>query len=178
MPLSRRTYILGASSLLVGGAAAYGTMRPTPAQAERNVNDPDPTTIPDYDKWQLSEDEWKERLSKEAYYVLRREGTERAWTSELNEEKRPGIYACAGCGYDLFSSETKFDSGTGWPSFFDVLPNAIGTKRDIKLLVPRTEYHCARCGGHQGHVFKDGPAPTGLRYCNNGVALVFKPHDA
>ncbi|MGE0408042.1 MAG: peptide-methionine (R)-S-oxide reductase MsrB [Amphiplicatus sp.] len=135
----------------------------------------DAGAIPDYDKWQLSDKEWKERLAPEAYSVLRKEGTERAWTSDLNDEKRAGVFVCAGCGYDLFSSETKFDSGTGWPSFFDHLPNALGEKRDFKLIIPRTEYHCARCGGHQGHVFNDGPSPTGLRYCNNGVALAFKP---
>lgn len=135
----------------------------------------DASSVPDRDKWRLSEKEWKERLSPEAYAVLRREATERPWTSPLNDEKRKGIYACAGCGLDLFTSEMKFDSGTGWPSFFDTLPNAIGEKRDFKLIIPRTEYHCARCGGHQGHVFNDGPEPTGLRYCNNGVALTFKP---
>ena len=139
------------------------------------MTNPDPSDIPDYDKWRISDKEWKERLSPEAYSVLRKEGTERPWTSPLNDEKREGIFACAGCGYDLFSSKQKFDSGTGWPSFFDVLPNAISTKRDFRLVIPRTEYHCARCGGHQGHVFKDGPEPTGLRYCNNGVALTFKP---
>ncbi|MDZ7628955.1 MAG: peptide-methionine (R)-S-oxide reductase MsrB [Parvularculaceae bacterium] len=137
---------------------------------------PDSKKIPDFEKWQLSEREWKERLKGqgEAFDVLRREATERPWTSALNEEKRDGVYACAGCGYDLFKSDMKFDSGTGWPSFFDFLPNALGTKTDWKLIVPRTEYHCARCEGHQGHVFEDGPAPTGLRYCNNGVALTFR----
>ncbi|MEL6790631.1 MAG: peptide-methionine (R)-S-oxide reductase MsrB [Pseudomonadota bacterium] len=139
------------------------------------MNEPDPATIPDYDAWQLEESEWKKRLSPEAYAVLRREGTERPFSSPLNDEKRTGIFECAGCGLPLFASDTKYDSGTGWPSFFDFLPNALGTKTDYKLIVPRTEYHCARCGGHQGHVFKDGPAPTGLRYCNNGVALRFKP---
>lgn len=158
-------------SLLLGAAAA-GVAILTAKAAPMN---PDPKTIPDYDKWRLSEKEWKERLAPEAYQVLRREGTERPWTSPLNDEKRAGVFACAGCGFDLFSSEKKFDSGTGWPSFFDVLPNAIGTKRDFKLIGPRTEYHCARCDGHQGHVFNDGPSPTGLRYCNNGVALVFRP---
>lgn len=133
------------------------------------------SAIPDYEKWQLTEKEWKSRLSPEAYAVLRREATERPWTSPLNDEKREGIYACAGCGLDIFKSETKFNSGTGWPSFYDYIPGALGTKRDYKLIGPRTEYHCARCGGHQGHVFKDGPSPTGLRYCNNGVALTFKP---
>jgi peptide-methionine (R)-S-oxide reductase len=122
-----------------------------------------------------SKEEWRRLLSDAQFHVLREEGTERPWTSPLNDEKRPGLYICAGCEQPLFTAEQKFDSGTGWPSFFDVLEGAIGTKRDFKLILPRTEYHCSRCGGHQGHVFKDGPAPTGLRYCNNGVALKFVP---
>ncbi|RZO68409.1 MAG: peptide-methionine (R)-S-oxide reductase [Parvularculaceae bacterium] len=161
--------------LISTSAAAFAFTAGGRAFAEEALTNPDPSTIPDFEKWQLSDSEWKKRLSPEAYRVLRKEATERAWTSDLNDEKRKGIYACAGCGLDLFSSDAKFDSGTGWPSFWDVLPNAIGTKTDFKLIVPRTEYHCARCGGHQGHVFKDGPAPTGLRYCNNGVALTFRP---
>lgn len=123
----------------------------------------------------LSKDEWKARLSDKAFYVLREEGTERAFTSPLNDEKREGTFHCAGCDLPLFQSSTKYDSGTGWPSFYDVIEGAIGTKDDNKLFYTRTEYHCARCLGHQGHVFEDGPAPTGLRYCNNGVALTFKP---
>jgi len=123
----------------------------------------------------LSKSEWKDRLTDMEYYVLRKEGTERPWTSPLNDEKRNGTYVCAGCRLPLFKADTKFDSGTGWPSFFDYIDGALETKRDFKLVVPRTEYHCARCGGHQGHVFKDGPPPTGLRYCNNGVALDFVP---
>lgn len=159
-------------ALLAGAAAAFGA---TAVNARAETMKPDPKTIPDYDKWRLSEHQWKERLDAEAYAVLRKEATERPWTSPLNSEKRKGVYACGGCGYDLFSSETKFDSGTGWPSFFDALPNALGKKTDFRIIVPRTEYHCARCGGHQGHVFDDGPSPTGLRYCNNGVALTFRP---
>jgi peptide-methionine (R)-S-oxide reductase len=164
--IDRRMFLVGASLV-----AVLASVEPVKAE-EMN---PDSKTIPDFDKWQLSQSEWKSRLSPEAYAVLRKEATERPFTSALNDEKRKGVYTCAGCGYDLFSSEKKFESGTGWPSFFEPLPNALGTKRDFKLVLPRTEYHCARCGGHQGHVFNDGPAPTGLRYCNNGVALGFRP---
>jgi peptide-methionine (R)-S-oxide reductase len=124
---------------------------------------------------QLTDQEWQQRLSAEQYQVLRREGTERPWTSPLNGEKRKGLFVCAGCGSPLFTSDMKFDSGTGWPSFFTALDGALESKRDHRLLRPRTEYHCARCGGHHGHVFEDGPEPTGLRYCNNGVALKFVP---
>jgi peptide-methionine (R)-S-oxide reductase len=125
-----------------------------------------------------SDAEWRARLTSTQFDVLRGHGTERAFTSPLDREKRAGVFACAGCGLELFSSVTKFDSGTGWPSFYAPLPNAIGTSTDYKLVVPRTEVHCRRCGGHLGHVFKDGPPPTGLRYCMNGVALNFLPASA
>lgn len=125
----------------------------------------------------MSDEEWKKKLSPEQYEVLREEGTERAFTNPMYLEKRKGRYLCAGCGLELFRSDMKYDSGTGWPSFFDVLPGRVETKKDFKILHVRTEYHCARCGGHQGHVFDDGPAPTGLRYCNNGVSLTFVPEE-
>jgi peptide-methionine (R)-S-oxide reductase len=117
--------------------------------------------------------EWRVLLEPAAYAVLFEAGTERAFTSPLNSEKRAGVFVCAACLLPLFASSAKFDSGTGWPSFFRPIDGRLGTGRDFKLLVPRTEYHCIRCGGHQGHVFPDGPPPTGLRYCNNGVALKF-----
>ncbi len=125
----------------------------------------------------MSNEEWKKKLSPEAYNVLREEGTERPFTSPLNEEKREGTFVCTACDLELFNSSQKYNSGTGWPSFFDAIPGHVETKTDYKLIAPRTEYHCARCGGHQGHVFEDGPKPTGLRYCNNGVALKFVPKD-
>lgn len=126
----------------------------------------------------LSDEEWRKRLQGESYSVLRKEGTERAGTSPLNGEKRPGVFVCAGCGLPLFTSEMKYESGTGWPSFFTTIPGVFGMKKDFFLFYPRTEYHCKRCGGHHGHVFDDGPPPTNQRWCNNGVALKFIPKDA
>lgn len=127
------------------------------------------------DHLKKSKDEWRRLLEPEAYHVLFEEGTERSFTSPLNDEKRPGAFICGACFLPLFDSSAKFDSGTGWPSFFRPIEGRLGTSRDFKMLLPRTEYHCARCGGHQGHVFPDGPPPTGQRYCNNGVALQFVP---
>lgn len=119
--------------------------------------------------------EWQEVLSPAQFAVLRKEATERPWTSPLLDEKRKGVYTCGGCELPLYASETKFDSGTGWPSFFAALDNAVGTTTDYKLLLPRTEVHCRRCGGHLGHIFNDGPPPTGKRHCINGLAMGFVP---
>jgi len=167
----RNATFFGAAALIsaCGNAATTATARTeimNTASANANLD------------WaNLSKSEWKDRLTDQEFHVLRKEGTERPWTSPFNDEKRAGTYVCAGCALPLFKADTKFDSGTGWPSFFDYIEGAVETKTDFKMIVPRTEYHCSRCGGHQGHVFKDGPNPTGLRYCNNGVALDFVPAD-
>ena len=138
---------------------------------EHDRPDRDPAALPSDDAG------WRERLTPEQYAVLRQEATERAGSSPLNHEHRPGTFVCAGCGQPLFRTEAKYESGSGWPSFFVPLAGALGTKRDYRLIWPRTEYHCANCGGHQGHLFDDGPEPTGQRYCNNGVALHFEPDE-
>ncbi|HZQ73629.1 MAG TPA: peptide-methionine (R)-S-oxide reductase MsrB [Burkholderiales bacterium] len=179
--MNRRTLLKALAALSVGKSAFA-------ASPARNMSDvkalqdnwktflPAGASVPSpTEPLKLSEDEWKKRLQGKAYTVLRREDTERAGTSPLNDEHRPGIFACAGCGLPLFTSDMKFDSGTGWPSFFTAIPGVFEMKKDHFLIYPRTEYHCARCGGHHGHLFDDGPQPTGLRYCNNGVALKFIP---
>jgi peptide-methionine (R)-S-oxide reductase len=159
--MTRRDWLGLLSGIGLGGAAAAQATGTTAPQA------------PKIEPLVLTDAQWKQRLTPAQYHVLREEGTEPAGSSPLNAEKRNGTFHCAGCDLPLFSSETKYESGTGWPSFYAPLPGAVRTKRDFKLILPRTEYHCARCGGHQGHVFDDGPKPTGLRYCNNGVALKF-----
>lgn len=185
--MNRRTWLQG---LLAAAAGIGGTGRALAASAppsrevealQKNwrmllaegVRPPAPA-----DKLKLSNDDWRKRLDKTQYNVLREEGTERPGTSPLNNEKRAGVYACAGCDLPLFTSEMKFESGTGWPSYFTTIPAVFESKTDHLLLYARTEYHCARCGGHHGHIFEDGPKPTGLRYCNNGVALKFIPKSA
>ncbi|HSH49496.1 MAG TPA: peptide-methionine (R)-S-oxide reductase MsrB [Halomonas sp.] len=130
---------------------------------------------PGLDTLELTDEQWRERLSEARYKILRKGDTEPAGSSPLDKETRDGEYRCAGCDLVLFESGMKYDSGTGWPSFFTHVEGHLLTERDFVLLIPRTEYHCARCGGHQGHVFEDGPEPTGLRWCNNGLALKFVP---
>lgn len=155
-------------NVLGGIAAAVGFGRSTLAMATEAV-----------DTLHKSKAEWKAIINDDlAYKVLFEAGTERAGSSPLNHEKREGTFICRACNNPLFDASHKYESGTGWPSFFDILEGHIATSTDYKLIYPRTEYHCARCGGHQGHVFKDGPQPTGLRYCNNGVALQFVPSGA
>jgi peptide-methionine (R)-S-oxide reductase len=156
----RRHFIAALGGLFVAGQAALAA---GPAAGGK------------IQKLKLSDDEWAKRLTPEQYAVLRHESTERPGSSPFNSEKRHGTFVCAGCDLPLFKSDAKFESGTGWPSFYDYIPGSLETKTDFKLLYPRKEYHCARCEGHQGHVFDDGPKPTGLRYCNNGVALKFVP---
>ena len=157
-PLTRRSVLAGCSAFAAIAAAGLSA----PAGARRF-------------EVEMSDAQWRAKLGPDRYRILRQAGTERAYTSPLNKEKRKGIYACAGCGLPLFSSATKFDSGTGWPSFWKALPNAIATKTDRELGMLRVEEHCRRCGGHLGHIFDDGPPPTGKRHCINGLSLSFRP---
>jgi peptide-methionine (R)-S-oxide reductase len=164
--MDRRTFI----KLAAGNASALALTRfalPGQAMAAEHI-----------EKLIRSNAEWKKLLTAQQYDILREEGTERPFSSPLDHEKRSGLYVCVACDLPLFPSRFKYDSGTGWPSFYDVLPGHVETKVDHKLILPRTEYHCARCGGHHGHVFDDGPKPTGLRYCNNGAVLKFIPDKA
>jgi peptide-methionine (R)-S-oxide reductase len=156
---------------LLSGLAALG-LAPVVSGCKQADAQPDKSKVA---KLVRSDEEWKKLLTPDQYYVLRREGTERPGSSPLNAEKRRGTYHCVACNLPLFLSEMKYESGTGWPSFFDTLPDAFGFKTDNLLIYTRTEYHCARCGGHHGHLFDDGPRPTGKRFCNNGVCLKFVP---
>ncbi len=162
IPSPTRRALLGGAGVLIGTTALLGTGACASEQATR---------FP----YMLSDAEWRRRLTAMQYYVLRQEGTERPFSNPLNNEHRAGRFDCAGCTQQLFASATKFDSGTGWPSFYAPLPRAVGRSRDFSLGFARTEVHCARCGGHLGHVFDDGPPPTGKRYCMNGAALAFVP---
>lgn len=181
--LSRRHFAVAGSALILAACTGQTNATAQEGHGQKTATTGKTDTMPASNEYEidwanLSEREWEERLTEQEFYVLRKDGTERAFTSPLNDEKRPGTFVCAGCALPLFKTEMKFESGTGWPSFYTFIDGSLETKRDFKLVIPRTEYHCARCGGHQGHVFKDGPRPTGLRYCNNGVALDFIPDGA
>jgi peptide-methionine (R)-S-oxide reductase len=160
-------------ALLTAGVALSALMAASKFGKSETLAGTMTTTTTEIDFRKLTDADWRKRLNPQAYDVLRKHGTERAGTSALNHEKRKGTFACAGCDLPLFASDTKFESGTGWPSFYQPLPNAVETKTDRSFFMARTEVHCSRCLGHLGHVFDDGPKPTGLRYCMNGVAMKF-----
>ena len=173
--MTERSTLFSRRSLLLSGAAGTFLVACTNSKSQADEPSAAEAAYEGTDWRQVTEAEWRERLSPEAFKVLRDEGTERAFTSPLNDETRDGVFHCKGCDLALFKSDWKYESGTGWPSFWSFIEGSLATKPDNTLFMQRTEYHCARCLGHQGHVFEDGPEPTGLRYCNNGVALTFKP---
>ena len=168
MPIARRTALLSGARLLLGGSIAALASACNRAGAAT-------AAAKEHFEVEMTDDQWRAKLSPQAYAVLRHEGTETPFTSPLNDEHRKGTFTCAGCALQLFSSQAKFESGTGWPSFFQPLANAVNQRVDRSLGMSRDEVHCRRCGGHLGHVFDDGPKPTGLRYCMNGVAMAFTP---
>jgi len=173
--MHRRTFIQSALALAAAPLAAHALTRLADGETAPMPNDTAGAAQQPAQKLDKPKSEWRKLLTGPQYAVLFEESTERPGTSPLNAEKRAGTFVCAACHAPLFASAAKFESGTGWPSFYQPLPGRVATKRDFKMILPRTEYHCARCGGHQGHVFNDGPPPTGQRYCNNGVALRFVP---
>ena len=174
--VSHALFGLAGASVLRAVAAATPATPSVPAKPSATGAVASPASSPlKIEKIVKTDEEWRKVLTPEQFYILRKEGTESPFSSPLNKEKRKGTFVCAGCDLPLFDSSTKFDSGTGWPSFYRAIEGRVDTSVDHKLIFPRTEYHCARCGGHQGHVFDDGPKPTGLRYCNNGIALKFVP---
>ena len=174
---NRRKLLTGIGAIALGGIGAATLLYPKKGNAVLGFGKKEQKGDKQF-PFELSDQEWKDRLSPEAYKVLRKAGTERAGSSPLNAIKEAGIFHCKGCDHPLFDSKTKYESGTGWPSFYQPLNDkAVGTKTDYVLFYPRTEVHCANCGGHLGHVFEDGPQPTGLRYCMNGVAMIFKPQE-
>ncbi|HVO88926.1 MAG TPA: peptide-methionine (R)-S-oxide reductase MsrB [Casimicrobiaceae bacterium] len=184
--MNRRTSLIGLGLLALGGSASVLVPASRAAKAPtRSLDDirnnwrqfvgRRADIAQNKDRIAKTDEQWRKLLGEPAYDVLRHEGTERPFTSPLNDEHRAGVFVCAGCALPLFTSEMKFDSGTGWPSFFTSIPEVFATTTDTKLIYPRTEYHCVKCEGHHGHVFDDGPKPTGQRWCNNGVALRFIP---
>ena len=185
--MERRQLLQGFAAVLLAGTGGATARDPRPSESKsvaelqrtwKTLLAKDARIAADASPLVRTDEEWRQSLAPDAYAVLRHEGTERPFTSPLNLEHRDGVFVCAGCALPLFTSAMKFESGTGWPSYFTTIPNAFASKTDHQMILPRTEYHCAKCGGHHGHVFDDGPPPTGLRYCNNGVALRFIPAKA
>ncbi len=172
MTSSRRTFLLGSAVIAAGGAVVSVSSAAPKKKNQADVNEARFASSPFRG---LTEAQWRARLTPAAFAVLRHEDTERPGSSPLEDEHRTGTFVCAGCDLPLFRSQEKYESGSGWPSFWRSIHGALGTRQDFVIGYPRTEYHCARCLGHQGHIFNDGPPPTGLRYCNNGVALRFVP---
>ena len=184
--MDRRTTLIGLGLFALGGTGAVlGQAGRNPKPTAKSIEDirtnwkrmlgPRAEVALNRDRISRTDDQWRKQLGESAYVVLRHEGTERPFSHPLNDEHRAGVFVCAGCALAVYTSEMKFDSGTGWPSFFTSIPDVFETSTDTKLIYPRTEYHCVKCEGHHGHLFDDGPAPTNQRWCNNGVSLRFIP---